>query len=159
MSEATKGVETKFERPKEFQPPMVFTFQDEYDFLSEQLPISQHKLPEILETQNQLIDMAGECLNKTSRQFNQMKLLVETKEAEVYLQIRRGTPTDTKKPTEPELAAMVATHPEVVGMKQVKLEAEDIKNRWLNRKMSLECRSRDTHDMVSLITCGYIQRN
>lgn len=151
-----KVTEIRHERPAPFQSPMIFTFQDEFDFLSESLPIDRNKLPELLENQSALIDMAGECLNKASRQFNQIKLLVDTREAEVYLDIRRNSAT---KMTEAELAASVASHVEIVGLKQAKLEAEDIKNRWLNRKMSFESRGRDAHDLVSLYVSGYSKHN
>src|ERR1017187_7146889 len=102
--EAEKGVEIRHERPKPFQAPMIFNFNEEFQFLSENLPIDRNKLPELLELQSGLIDMAGECLNKASRQFNQIKLLVDIKEAEIYLEFRRNT---TTKMSEAELAASV----------------------------------------------------
>ena len=82
-------------------------------------------------------------------------MLFDSREDEVYLDIRREADRESKKMTEAELTARVASNVEIVGLRQAKLEAEDIKNRWLNRKASFECRGRDLHDEVSLITCGY----
>lgn len=131
------------------------TWADEYEILTEALPFDRLKAPEELEQASQLVDKAGERTCDASKQYNRIKMLLETKEAEVGIALRREAEEKKEKMTEKSLDERITTHPDVVALKLAKIEAEDIKNRWQNRKISLESRGRDLHDEVALITCGF----